>query len=134
MSEKSKADVSTLDILLRPELPDVRKVLPEKTVKVDRLSELVGQDVCFRLRGLTYAQTRQAQERPAGDRALHVLVDGCVEPDWRDEQLLDPAKGIATPLDAVKARLTPGEIDELSMEIQLLSGYLRRTVSDVKNG
>lgn len=134
MSEKSKADVSVLDILLRPELPDVRKVLPEKTVKVDRLSELAGQEVCFRLRGLTYDQVRLIQDKPQGDRAVTGVLYGCVSPSWKDGQLLDQARGIATPLDAIKARLLPGEIDELYVEIQKLSGYLRRTLHDVKNG
>ena len=132
MDEKMK-DVSVLDLLLKPELPDVRKVLPEKQVKIDRLSELAGQDVIFRLRGLTYKQVRQNQEKPLDERVLDIVLEGCVEPNFRDTRLLNPEKGIATPLDAIKARLTPGEIDELSMEIQKLSGYLRKTLSEVKN-
>lgn len=133
MDEKLK-DVSVLDLLLKPELPDVRKVLPEKAIKVDRLSELAGQDVIFRLRGLSYKQIRQAQDKPPDDRALNIVLEGCVEPNFHDKRLLNPEKGIATPLDAIKARLMPGEIDELSMEIQKLSGYLRKTLSEVKNG
>ena len=126
--------VSVMDLLLRPELPDVRKALPEKQVEVTRLSELAGEPVVFRLRVLTYPQVRAVQDRPAEDRALHILLDGCVEPDFRDKRLLAPERGIATPLDAIRARLTPGEIDELSCEVQQLSGYLKRTVRDVKNG
>ena len=38
-----------------------------------------------------------------------------------------------TPLDAIKARLSAGEIDEAYIEIQKLSGYLRRTLAEVKN-
>lgn len=133
MSENLKG-VSVLDLLLKPELPDVRKVLPEKEFKIDRLSELVGQDVIFRLRGLSYKQVRQTQDKPLDERALYIVLEGCVEPNFRKAQLLCPEKGIATSLDAIKARLTAGEIDEISMEIQKLSGYLHKTLSEVKNG
>lgn len=37
-----KPTVSVLDLLLRPELPDVRRELPEKRVEVKRLSRLGG--------------------------------------------------------------------------------------------
>ncbi len=53
MSEK-KEPVSVLDLLLRPELPDVRRELPEKQVEVKRLSGLTGEKAVFTLRGLTY--------------------------------------------------------------------------------
>ena len=66
-----KSSVSVLDLLLRPELPDVRRELPEKN--------------------------------------------------------------IATPIDAIKAKLTAGEIDELAVEIQMLGGYIVRALEDVKN-
>lgn len=62
----------------------------------------------------------------------HVLY-GCVSPNWKDQRLLDKEKGIVTPVDAIKARLLSGEIDDLYLEVQKLCGYLRRTISDVKN-
>lgn len=133
MDEKLK-DVSVLELLLKPELPDVRKVLPEKAFKVDRLSELAGEPVVFTLRALSYDQVRTVQEKPRGDQAAYGVLYGCVSPKWGDAALLDSSRGIATPIDAIKARLISGEIDELYMEIQKLSGYLRRTISDVKNG
>lgn len=129
--ETNKASV--VDILLRPELPDVRKQVPEKVVELPRLSELAGKPVTFRLRGLTYDQVRLIQEKPSGDRAVFSVLYGCVEPSWKDQRLLDKERGIVTPVDAIKARLLSGEIDDLYIEIQKLCGYLRRTVSDVKN-
>lgn len=133
MSEDLKS-VSVLELLLKPELPDVRKVLPEKQVEVPRLSEFAGSPVVFTLRGLTYDQVRQVQEKPRSDHAAFGVLYGCVSPKWGDAALLDKTKGIATPVDAIKARLISGEIDELYMEIQQLSGYLRRTLGEVKNG
>ena len=133
MSEDLKS-VSVLDLLLKPELPDVRKVLPEKQVEVPRLSELAGAPVVFTLRGLSYDQVRKVQEKPRSDQAAFGVLYGCVSPKWGAAELLDKTRGIATPVDAIKARLIPGEIDELYMEIQQLSGYLRRTLGEVKNG
>lgn len=131
MENEKKASV--LDLLLRPELPDVRKVLPEKQVEVKRLTELAGEPVVFTLRALTYNETRQIQDKPREDQALSAVLYGCKDPDFRDKRLLDSEKGIVTPLDAIKARLSAGEIDEAYVEIQELSGYLRRTLAEVKN-
>ena len=128
-----KPFVSVLDLLLRPDLPDVRRELPEKRVEVKRLSRLAGEPVVFRLKALTYDQTRRVQDKPRGEQAVQAVLLGCVEPDWKNRELLDPGRGIATPVDAIKARLTAGEIDELYAEIQILSGYLVRALADVKN-
>ena len=128
-----KSSVSVLDLLLRPELPDVRRELPEKRVEVKRLSRLAGEPVVFRLKALTYDQTRRAQDKPRGEQAVEMVLLGCTEPNWRAPGLLDPAKNIATPIDAIKAKLTAGEIDELAVEIQMLGGYIVRALEDVKN-
>lgn len=125
--------LSALDILLRPELPDVRKALPEKRVEIPRLSGLAGTPAVFTLRALSYDQVRRVQEKPAGEQAAWGVLYGCAEPNWRDQRLLDPERGIVTPVDAIKARLLSGEIDDLYIEVQKLSGYLRRTVTDIKN-
>ncbi len=130
---ENEKKVSVLDLLLRPELPDVRRVLPEKQVEVKRLTELAGEPVVFTLRAMTYNETRQLYDKPREDQALSAVLYGCKDPDFRDKRLLDSEKGIVTPLDAIKARLFAGEIDELHIEIQKLSGYLRRTLADVKN-
>ena len=121
-----KSSVSVLDLLLRPELPD-------KRVEVKRLSRLAGEPVVFRLKALTYDQTRRVQDKPRGEQAVEMVLLGCTEPNWRAPGLLDPAKNIATPIDAIKAKLTAGEIDELAVEIQMLGGYIVRALEDVKN-
>ena len=128
-----KPTVSVLDLLLRPDLPDVRRELPEKRVEVKRLSRLAGEPVVFRLKALTYDQTRRVQDKPRGEQAVEMVLLGGTEPNWRAPGLLDPAKNIATPIDAIKAKLTAGEIDELAVEIQMLGGYIVRALEDVKN-
>lgn len=131
---ENEKNVSALDLLLRPELPDVRKTLPEKRVEVKRLSKLTGQPVIFTLRALSYNEIRKIQDKPREDQAVSAVLYGCKDPDFRDKRLLDPEKSVATPTDAIKARLNPGEIDELYVELQMLSGYIRRTLAEVKNG
>ena len=130
---ENEKNASVLDLLLRADLPDVRKALPEKRMEVKRLTELAGEPVVFTLRALTYNETRQIQDKPREDQALSAVLYGCKDPDFRDKRLLDPERGIVTPLDAIKARLSAGEIDEAYIEIQELSGYLRRTLAEVKN-
>ena len=130
---ENEKNASVLDLLLRTDMPDVRKALPEKQVEVKRLSELAGEPMIFTVRALTYDETRRVQEKPREDQAVTGVLYACKDPDWRDKRLLETASSAATPLDIIKARLTAGEIDELYVEIQQLSGYLRRTLADVKN-
>ena len=131
MAAEEKTGV--LDILLGAQTPDMRKALPEKQVEVPRLSEAAGRPVVFTLRALTYDQVRKIQDKPWDERALYGVLYGCADPSWKDGRMLDPGKNIATPLDAIKARLMSGEIDELYTEVQKLSGYLRKTLRTVKN-
>ena len=130
---ENEKSVSVLELLLRPEVPDARKALPEKQVEVTRLSEIAGEPVIFTVRALSYSEIRKVQDKPREDQAVCAVLYGCKDPDFRDKRLLDPERGIAAPPDAVKAKLTAGEIDELYMEIQKLSGYLRKTLAEVKN-
>lgn len=130
---ENEKKVSALDLLLRSELPDVRKALPEKQVEVKRLSGLTGEPVVFTLRALSYNEIRRVQGKPREDQAVSAVLYGCKDPDFRDKRLLDPERGVVTPPDAIKAKLTAGEIDELYIEIQKLSGYLRKTLTEVKN-
>ena len=128
MSEKK----SVLGILLQSNLPDMRKSLPERKVEISRLSALVGEPVMFTLRGLTYDQVRRIMDKPTKEQAIYGVMYGCVDPIWKNAPL-DKEKGIATQVDAAKAMLLSGEVDDLYIEIQRLSGYRRRTLSDVKN-
>ena len=124
---------NVLDVLLHCDLPDVRKTRPEKQVEVSRLSKLAGEPVVFTLRGLSYDQVRKLQDKPREDQAAYAVLYGCISPSWKDPRLLDKEKGIVTPVDAIKATLLSGEIDEMYVEVQKLCGYLHKTIADVKN-
>lgn len=122
---------SVLDMLLGGTVPNVEKELPTSRYRVDRLSDLAGQDVIFTLRALPYGKVHDL-ERFTQDSDIHILLAGCVDPDLKDHQLMEKFGG-ATPADTVKRMLLPGEIADLSAAVERLSGYRRMTISEVKN-
>ena len=67
------------------------------------------------------------------NQEAQILLQGYAERNLRDGQVLAKYDA-ATPLDAIYALLLPGEIADLSMEVERLSGYRRRTISEIKNG
>lgn len=121
-----------LELLLRPELPNVQKDLPTARYKVKRLSRLVGQDVVFTLRGLPYGRVQRLRASGSGEAEIEILLSGCVEPDWKSPELRERFGG-ATPAETVKAALLPGEIADLSRAVERLCGYRELTVEEVKN-
>lgn len=128
--EEKQTDL--LALLLRPELPNVLKDLPTARYKVKRLSELTGEDVVFTLRALPYGRVQQLSESGSGDVRVQLVLQGCVEPDWKAPQLREKYGG-ATPAEVVKAALLPGEIEDLARAVERLCGYRRLTVEEVKN-
>lgn len=118
-----------LELLLRPEAPDVMKQLPEKQVEVKRLTRLLGEPAVFTLKGLPYGRVEELQRLQEGAE-VQILLAGC-------ETLRDPALtakyGVPTPSEAVKRLLLPGEIADLSREVEKLCGYRERTIREVKN-
>lgn len=126
---ENKNKTSLVDLLLRPELPDVMKDLPTKEVEVPRLSHLLGEPAVFALQGLPYGRVQELQ-RMTDTREVEVLLAGC--PQLRDKRLLE-RWNVPTYADAVKRFLLPGEINDLSVEVEKLCGYRMRTIREVKN-
>lgn len=127
--EEKKTDL--LALLLRPELPNVLKELPTARYRVSRLSELLGQEVVFTLRGLPYGKVEKLRDS-GGDAEIDILLAGCAEPDLKAPQLRERFGG-ATPKEMVKAMLLPGEIADLSRAVERLCGYRRLTIEEIKN-
>lgn len=131
VKEEQAVPVSVLERLLGAELPNVQKDLPTKRFEVPRLSELAGGPVVFVLRGLPYGRVQELQ-RLAEDVELHILLSGCVEPDLKAPVLLGRYNA-PTPAEAVRCLLLPGEIEDLSREVERLSGYRMATIRELKN-
>lgn len=124
-----------LDMLLRSDCPNVLKNLPTKKVECVTMSKRLGVKAVFTIRALPYGKAEQIRGMHSEqDTNLHILLNGCVEPDWRDSGLLNPAEGIVTPLDAIQSRMLAGEIADLAMAIEKLSGFRQNTLKEVKNG
>ena len=76
--EETKMDMVSL--LLRPELPNVLKELPTARFKVTRLSQILGTDAVFTLRGLPYGKVQKLGQGGDPDAQIHILLQGCVDP------------------------------------------------------
>lgn len=131
MKDNEQVHPSVLDLILGGSVPNVEKQLPVAEYKIDRLSQLTGHDVVFKLQALPYGKVHDI-ERFNKDVDVNILLAGCVEPNLKDERLQEKFGG-ATPADVVKKMLLAGEITDLSQAIEKLSGYRRMTITEVKN-
>lgn len=122
---------SVLDLLLGEKVVNVAKNLPTAEFEVPRLSEAAGAPVIFTLRALPYGRTQDIS-RLEQDAELQILLAGCIAPDLKDTRLQHKFGGV-TPAETVKAMLLPGEIADLSREVERLTGYRRATIEKVKN-
>lgn len=120
--------MDTLQILLsrEKELPVV-----EKDVKLKRLSRKGEEPVVFTLRSLSYGRVADLRRIGGEEMKLHIVLAGVKAPDLKNQDLLDHY-GAATPLELLKAMLLPGEIEDLSLEIEKLSGYRTDTIEEIK--
>lgn len=121
-----------LQKLLDADAPNVQKNLPEKEVEVLRLSELLGEKAIFHLRALPYGRVQDIREMKESEQEVQILLAGCVEPNLKDAALMAHFDAV-TPVDTVRALLLPGEVGDLSREVEKLSGYRRKTIEAVKN-
>ncbi|MFZ7103358.1 MAG: phage tail assembly chaperone [Peptococcaceae bacterium] len=120
--------MDTLELLLKSEPCN----LPEKEVKLKRLSKECGGAVIFKLRALTYNRVAEIKNAHAGgDMEVHILLAGVVSPDLKSEELKKKYNAV-TPAEMIKAMLLPGELEDISREIEKLSGYRITTVEEVK--
>lgn len=119
--------MNTLDLLLKAEIPD----LPEKEYKLKRLSDICGEPVIFKLKGLTYSRANDLMKNQMEELNVHIVLAGTVEPNLKEKELLEKYNAI-TPAELVKKLLLPGEIEDLSRAIERLSGYREITVEEIK--
>lgn len=119
---------NTLDLLLKSEIPQS----PEKQFRLKRLSELCGGDVVFTLKALPYSRVAEIKDTHSGDdMEVYILLAGVVSPDLKAKELLEKYKA-ATPAELLKNLLLPGEITEVSREVEILSGYRGTTIEEIK--
>lgn len=105
--------------------------LPEKQTKIKRLSKECGANVIFTLRALPYNRVAEIKEGTTGDISVEILLAGVAAPNLRDRGLMEKYHA-PTPAELVKTLLLPGEIEDISREIEKLSGYRTATIEDIK--
>lgn len=121
--------VDVIDLLLRPDTPDVQKQRLTSQVEVKRLSKVFGEPVVFSLRGLSYNVVQEL--RYASDGEVQEILEGVTDPNLQDPRLLERFQ-CPTPAEVVRAMLLPGEIVELSHAIDRLCGYRQVMLEEVK--
>lgn len=123
-----------LDMLVRPDCPNVLKDLPTKKIECVTMSKRLGVKAVFTIRALPYGKAEEIRSMHSErETNLHILLNGCVEPNWKDPALLAPDRGIVTPLDVIQSKMLAGEIADVAMAIEKLSGFRQNTIREVKN-
>lgn len=120
---------------------DPRK-LPEEELKIISLSEQCGENVIFRIRGLTPQEMGEISEDNDAtyEQDIAIVLAGVVDPDLHSSELRKRfTEGMErkyaetfTVENSVCKLLLAGEIALLSRRIQKLSGYTVNLVEDVK--
>ncbi len=121
--------VSAIDLLLRPDAPEVVQARQTAAFEVKRLSRDLGTPFVLELRGLSYNQYQDL----AGSKFsnIDIMLEGVVEPNLRDPRLLSQYKA-ATPVDVVKAIFLPGEIADIARQIEKLTGFRGDTLKEIQ--
>ncbi len=118
---------NVIDLLLNLDPPK----LPEKDIKIKRLTKLCGADVVFKIRALPYNKVADVRKMAGEDMSIDIILAGVASPDLKDSRLLQKYKAV-TPAELVKSMLLPGEIEDISREIEKLSGYRTVAIEDIK--
>lgn len=121
--------MGVLDILLKSDIPAPQ----QKQFKQKRLSKQLGEDVVFTIRELGYSRVAEIKKlhENDGEMEIGILLAGTLEPDLKNKELLEKF-GAVTPAELAKKLLLPGEITDLSRQIEKLSGYRMETLEEVK--
>ncbi|MCL2045730.1 MAG: hypothetical protein FWG88_05035 [Oscillospiraceae bacterium] len=105
--------------------------LPEKEYKIKRLSEELGGDVVFTLRALPFSRVAEIRAVSEENQPIHIVLAGVVSPDLKTPALLERFDAV-TPAELISKMLLPGEIDDLALRVEQLSGYKTTVLEEVK--
>lgn len=129
MAQDKNVEISTVEQLLGA----INRPTAEQTLRFLSWCDADGNPVVFRVRALTYNEVAEISEMNRGNDskiAAAIITKGVIAPDLRDERL-QKALGVATPYDVVHKALGAGEIADLQVAIEKLSGYRRSTLEIV---
>lgn len=120
------------------------KELPEKEVKIKSLSEKMGEPIFFRCRAIDGKQYAEIQKQGIDlskngslrnidmhKVSILTVLSGVIEPDLKSKDLLAHF-GAVSPKELIEKMLLAGEIADLKIAIEELSGY--ETEEDEEEG
>lgn len=119
--------MDVIDLLLNAKPFEV----PEKEYKLRRLSKDCGGDVVFKLRAVSFERVAEIRRINESEQNVHIILAGTVSPDLKNKSLLEKY-GAETPAELIKVLLLPGEIDDVAMRIEKLSGFKSVVTEEVK--
>ena len=124
--------MNTIDLLLGIDKGKFGK--ETKKIKVKSLSKKAGKDIFFTVKELTMDEFKKISDLATTKKrhgitetdevkvAIDTILKSVVEPNFRDEKLLEYYEA-ETPKELVKKLLKAGEIMEVYREIEKVSGY-----------
>ena len=118
---------SVQDILLQHEIPN--KI--SKSYVHKRWSQECGEEAVLELRTLSYDRVEEIKELHQKETSVYIVLEGVVAPDFRSKELREKY-GCETTVDLIQRLLLPGEIEDISREIEKLSGYRVVTLKEIK--
>ena len=120
--------MNILDVLLKNEPPKAEK---KREYKIKRLSEAWNTDVVLELKALGYNRVAEIKEMKDEEIPIHIILAGETTGVFKNKELMEKY-GVPTPTELVKKILSAGEIEEISMQIEVLSGYRTKTIEEIK--
>ena len=94
-------------------------------------SQECGEEAVLELRTLSYDRVEEIKELHQKETSVYIVLEGVVAPDFRSKELREKY-GCETTVDLIKRLLLPGEIEDISREIEKLSGYRVVTLKEIK--
>ncbi len=124
--------MNVLDMLLNIDSSKMNK--PTKEMEITRLSEMAGQKVIFKIKGIDMAEYAQLAEqaKETADIRLFTVLEGVIEPNLKSSELCAKYNAV-TPKDVLIKLLLPGEINSIYEGISELIGFNKDAVVEVKN-
>ena len=119
--------MNILDVLLKNEPPKTEK----REYKIKRLSEAWNTDVVLELKALGYNRVAEIKEMKDEEIPIHIILAGETTGAFKNKELMEKY-GVPTPTELVKKVLSAGEIEEISKQIEVLSGYRTKTIEEIK--
>lgn len=113
---------------LKNNTPDNKRTAQFKQI---RFSKLAGEDVIFTLQGLSFDRLVEINTNHPENSNLYVVLEGVVEPNLKDADLRKKYN-VTGNEQLIKEIFLPGEIQEISHQVMVLSGYYEENVKELE--